>query len=306
MKPRDMNDTLPAAASAERRIDEIARRLVQSAARSAPESLSERLEEEWLAHLESRRGRMAQILFGIGCCWATRRIACDYCEAKMPAASAATAQKVMTVYAGPDPSVFSSRTTTFLIIAALHVLLIYALQSLLGHRTADIIPQALQVDFMKEQQKTNDPPPPPPQPQFVRPPIDIAVPDFSVDVPAGPDAIQPEVVAQRDTQPVPPAPQRTVKRVTGGPGKGFPATDDYYPIVSRRLGEEGSAIVNVCVNDRGRLTAGPTIAQSSGSPRLDDGALTLAKAGSGRYRATTEDGQPVSSCYAFRVKFDLR
>jgi hypothetical protein len=48
------------------------------------------------------------------------------------------------------------------------------------------------------------------------------------------------------------------------------------------------------------------IAQSSASARLDEGALKLARAGSGHYRATTEGGRAVSACYAFRIRFEFR
>ncbi len=78
------------------------------------------------------------------------------------------------------------------------------------------------------------------------------------------------------------------------------------PQTARRLEEQGSVIVQVCVDPKGRLTSEPTMVQSSGNVRLDGGALILAKAGSGHYRATTEDGHPVSSCYSFRVLFTLR
>jgi TonB family protein len=97
-----------------------------------------------------------------------------------------------------------------------------------------------------------------------------------------------------------------VIRVQGGPGSGFPNTDDYYPSIAKRLEEQGVTTVGVCVGADGRLTSVPTIAQTSGSSRLDDGALLLAKAGSGHYRAATEDGRPVNSCYSFRVRFALR
>jgi hypothetical protein len=40
--------------------------------------------------------------------------------------------------------------------------------------------------------------------------------------------------------------------------------------------------------------------------RLDEGALKLAKAGSGHYRTTTENGRPVSFCYPLNVRFQLR
>lgn len=103
-----------------------------------------------------------------------------------------------------------------------------------------------------------------------------------------------------------PARPKPVTRILGGPGQGFPNADDYYPLTSRRLGETGVATVRVCVDDRGRLVSAPTIAQSSGSANLDTAALRLARAGSGHYRSTTEDGKPVSFCYPYRIRFQLR
>jgi len=105
---------------------------------------------------------------------------------------------------------------------------------------------------------------------------------------------------------VPPLPPAKVNRVLGEPGKGFPNTADFYPSASIRLDEMGVVVVRGCVDSTGRLTSDPTLVQSSGKPRLDDAALKLARAGSGHYRATTEDGKPVSSCYAFGIRFDLR
>jgi TonB family protein len=96
-----------------------------------------------------------------------------------------------------------------------------------------------------------------------------------------------------------------VSRVGGGPGTGFPNTDDFYPSLSKFRGEQGIVTVHVCVDASGRLTGEPTLAESSGVWRLDAGALRLAKAGSGHYRASTEDGSPVNSCYLFRVHFRL-
>jgi TonB family protein len=97
-----------------------------------------------------------------------------------------------------------------------------------------------------------------------------------------------------------------VTRVLGGPGTGFPNTADFYPTMSRQLGEQGVAAVQVCVDAHGRLVKSPEIRDSSGIARLDAGALALARAASGHYRSTTEDGQPVASCYAFRLRFQLQ
>jgi TonB family protein len=101
-------------------------------------------------------------------------------------------------------------------------------------------------------------------------------------------------------------PAPTVKHVMGGPGSGFPVPDDYYPSRSIYAGETGTATVKVCVDRKGHLTSAPSIEQSTGYARLDAGAINLAKAGSGHYRPSTDDGRPVDSCYDFRVRFNLK
>ena len=284
-----------------------ARWLIQRAARNAPPSLSERLEEEWLADLEARRGQMARLRFGFGCCWATRVIALEHCAQKLPATASATGHRIMTAYAQHDSSFFSRRTTAFLLIVCLHAVLIYGLMTGLAHTMIEAIPQPIQAVVMQLPRTRNEPPPLQPQPKLTPPRVD-EVPKTEIklefDVPL--DTIR-EVTAQ-PLEPLlpPPTAPKVIDRVLGGPGKGFPNTDDYYPSVARRTGEKGIAAVRVCVDDKGRLTADPTLAQSSGSASLDEGGLKLAKAGSGHYRATTEDGLPVSSCYVFRIRFDLK
>jgi TonB family protein len=131
---------------------------------------------------------------------------------------------------------------------------------------------------------------------------DLTIPDFSVE-----KTITVMPIEGSGSVPGPSAPAASsVKRVQGGPGTGFPNTDEYYPASAVRLREEGVAAVQVCVNENGRLSAAPIIAQSSGNAMLDEGALKLAKAGSGHYRTSTENGRPVSDCYAFRVRFELK
>ena len=72
----------------------LARWLIQHAARTAPSSLSERLEEEWLADLEARRGLMEKLRLAAGCCWATRVIAHEHCAAGVAAAAGVTAMRL--------------------------------------------------------------------------------------------------------------------------------------------------------------------------------------------------------------------
>jgi biopolymer transport protein ExbD len=69
----------------------VSARLIRFAARRAPDSLSERLEEEWLGDLLQRDGPLARFALALGCCWAALVIAHDFSPsptARMTAAGA--------------------------------------------------------------------------------------------------------------------------------------------------------------------------------------------------------------------------
>jgi TonB family protein len=287
-------------------VDGVVRSLIQRAAHRAPPALSQRLEEEWLADLTARRGVIPRLRFALGCSWATRVIAH---ELGVSSGAAATATgNGLTVSVDSAPRFRSHGTTVFLLIAALHALVIYGLAAGITSHAFRAPEDPLQVTPVE----VNAP--------RIQPPAPIADPTltgfhFVDNDPLPPIAFEPDPVTSigdPGTQPLtavfasPPPSPRPVSRVTGGPGRGFPDTEDFYPDAARRLGEQGLVTVHVCVDGAGRLTAAPSVAQSSGSARLDEGALRLARAGSGHYRSTTEDGRPVSSCYPFRIRFDLR
>jgi protein TonB len=206
-----------------------------------------------------------------------------------------------------DTNFFTRRTVVLFAIIGLHVFIAWALATGLARRAMELVAPPIQTDVIDEVQKKDEPPPPPP-PQLERPPVEVPPPDVAIDIPvettstAIVDTTNQHVVAP----PPPPPPPKAVNRMSAKPGKGFPSTEEYYPPASKRLGEEGAANVRACVSSAGKLTEEPTIAQTSGSARLDEGALKLAKAGSGHYQPATEDGAAVGQCIVFRVKFELR
>jgi protein TonB len=205
-----------------------------------------------------------------------------------------------------DSQFFTRRTVVLFAIIGLHVFIAWALASGLARRAIELVAPPLQTEIVEEVQKKDEPPPPPP-PQLERPPVEVPPPDVNIQVPVETQttAIQ-DVTDKPVVRPPPPAPTHTALRVGGGPGKNFPSTDDYYPSASARLGESGTATVHVCTDPKGKLTEDPSIQETSGTPRLDEGALKLAKAASGRYKPSTEDGNPIASCFGFRIKFQLR
>lgn len=91
-----------------------------------------------------------------------------------------------------------------------------------------------------------------------------------------------------------------------GPAKDFPSLDSYYPPAAARAGQEGAAIIHICVDTQGKLTEPPSLAGSSGNNELDTAAINLANAGNGHYRPAMENEVPVPGCGGFRIAFKLR
>jgi biopolymer transport protein ExbD len=65
-------------------LDSIARRVIERAARRAPPTLAERLQEEWLADLSDHHGRIERLKLALGCYWAAFMITDDDCTASTP------------------------------------------------------------------------------------------------------------------------------------------------------------------------------------------------------------------------------
>jgi TonB family protein len=287
-------------------LTDLAHRLILHAARKAPVALAERLEEEWLADLESRPGPYSRLRLALGCCWATAVITRDFRVPRLATSGAASGQRAHLGELQHSLPLLSRRTLTFILIAGFHALLLYFFASGLAQQVVAALPQVMHASVVEEIRPRPQPATAAPaytprnlthwDPPVVGPPNIEYPPDEPPATLAGNDG-----TTGHESVVAPPTPHRVV----GGPGKGFPTTDDYYPATSRRIAETGAATVQVCVDTPGRLTADPTLTRSSGSRRIDDGALNLAKAGSGHYRPTTEDGQPVHSCYPYRIRFEL-
>jgi periplasmic protein TonB len=276
------------------RTDRFARWLIRQAARHAPPPLSQRLEEEWLADFAAQAGWLSRLRFGLGCCWAATVIVDEHCSTSAAAVAAGS-------YARHDAPVLSRRTFALLLVACVHTALIYALVIGVRSTAIEVIPPMS--GELLPAPRPAAPQPRPPEPTLVPAQVvEVHPGEFPIDIPPEPARVE----RSGTTTLVPLTPVRPVNRILGGPGKGFPDSADYYPPASRRLAETGAAGVRVCVDVEGRLTTRPTIARSSGSMRLDDGALKLAEAGSGHYRPTTEEGRSVDSCYVFRIRFELR
>jgi TonB family protein len=281
--------------------------LIHRAARAAPGSLSDRFEEEWLADLAARSGALSRLRFAIGCCWATRVIAYEHEPSRGPVVSPVVADKTLAAYTDQNFGFLSLRSSTFCLVAMLHALLLYGFMTALSHTHGTATPDPLQYRDLKTPIR-RELPLRLPTPHLKDMNIEVPIPDTHIRYEPDPDeGVTTEILKEpSQTSPPQPSPPHVITQVQGGPGAGFPNPDEYYPERSRLLDEQGIATVQVCVDAKGRLTSEPATLQSAGSLRLDEGALRLAKAGSGHYRPSLEDGQPVKSCYPLRIRFQLR
>jgi TonB family protein len=267
------------------------------------------LHRPWCSALKKSGSRISQggwsrLRLALGCTWATHVIAREYPLLKPATASPAAAQSLSgELRHGASP--FSRRMIALLLIACLHGIAIYALASALVRTAAVHPPSATEATVLTESQPRQIPPAVP-APHLRQEEIEIPSTEFTIAPPTDPPPIGPTGIEPTQRSGSSQPGRTALARVPGGPDAGFPNTDDYYPSAARRVGESGVAAVRVCVDARGRLNADPRLIASSGSSRLDQASLRLAKAGSGHYRPTTEDGQTVSDCYSFRVRFQLR
>ena len=289
-------------------LDYASRQIVLLAASHTPGDLAGRLAEEWLSDLNERHSASARLRFALGCCWAVRVISLEAASAARAAAAAAAPGSV-TLYSQPIPSRLTPRSSAVLLILILHGVLVYALATGLARSAFEKVVPRISVSFPSVATRPDPPQPAIPPPSRLHQSIEVPQPDIHIDTP--PDPAQGLSATVADPQPAAVGPEvaplgPAINRIEGGPDRNFPNTEDFYPPASKRLRETGWAMVSVCVNEAGRLIREPVLEQSSGYARLDEAAVRLARAGSGRYRATTENGRPVEACYPFRIRFEMR
>lgn len=203
-------------------------------------------------------------------------------------------------YYPQDSAYLSRRLVALVAIIAVHAVVVWAFISGFAHQGARYVQTILETNIIQTEKPKELPPPPPPVDLKERPPVQVIAPEINITIPV---EAPPPPITNITTQPAPPPPPpRAI--VPGTPVKPtfVPDVQDYYPEVSRRNGEEGRAIVKVCVGVAGKIDS-VEIATTTGHPLLDEAALKVAKAF--RFKPATSEGRPVASCPTLPVKFEL-
>lgn len=205
-----------------------------------------------------------------------------------------------------------SRTVGLVIVALLHIGIVYAVINGLGRKAIEIVRGPIETQIIEEKQPDKPPPPPPPPPKFDTPPPPFVPPvEVNVEVPPPPNPPIQTVTQARPAEVVPPRPAPPVAAPPAPPpargakidAKSFTRPD--YPSASVRLNEEGSVVIGIFCDPDGRISDAK-VETTSGFDRLDDAAVREAKRGRWRCIPAEQDGKPVGSWGSFKYTFRLQ
>lgn len=141
--------------------------------------------------------------------------------------------------------------------------------------------------------------PPPPAPVIATTPVAEAAPAAMVVPP--PPAEPPAPPAEPAAPPAPPAPP-VARTIPSTAVSYLEPPAPVYPLASRRLQEQGEVLIKVEIGTDGRARQ-VLVSRSSGSPRLDNAALTAVRAA--RFKPYTENGVPLVVWTTVPIQFEL-
>lgn len=201
-------------------------------------------------------------------------------------------------------------------ILLLHVAFFWALKSGLIHQAAQAMPKEIFASFITPE-KAPAPTPPKPQPAA---PKTVAVVKKNITPPRPTPVVNntPSDAAISVPSPAPQPPQREEPVAAAAPATPAAAAaqprtitsgveyiqppDVKYPAVSKRMGEEGKAIIRVLINEKGRAERAE-VQKSSGSSLLDDAARQAVMRA--LFKPYREDGKPLPVFAIVPINFQL-
>lgn len=208
-----------------------------------------------------------------------------------------TAQTIRPGTLRPGTSSAPRRTGLLIVVAALHVLIIYGLMLATGVVKQPAFVTPLEAVFIPEATQPEE------QPQVkIKPEIEQPV---AVDQPP-PEVQFEEAVTPPSDVPVP----ASANAISGSQQQGAPAQDlktanrvePTYPPASRRAGEQGTVRLKVLVDTSGRAS-NVAVTQSSGFPRLDQAATEAVR--KWRFVAATDGTNKIQAYTQVAVTFKL-
>ena len=210
-----------------------------------------------------------------------------------------------------DQKMSGNRVTALIVVAILHIILVYALVTGLAYSAFQKVKERVETFDVKEEKPPEEPPPPPPDqappPPIVAPPPPITftrpapVLDVVREAPPPPPAI---VFTAPPAAPPPPVASKARGAKPKGQGSWAARIQDNYPSAALRKEIEGTVGVRVTIGPDGRVS-GCSVSGSSGSGDLDSAACD----GMTRYArfepALDAAGNPTTGSFSTRIVYKI-
>ena len=194
------------------------------------------------------------------------------------------------------------RTAGIVFITVLHTAAIYAFLSALNFVPKPTVPGVIEWRTIIEENK--NPPLPPPEPPSVPVPQEPIVLPPTIELSIDPPPSETALVLPPPLPPVtPPRPADPPATITPARAIAGTHTIPEYPILSRRLGEQGSVHLNLTIGEDG-MVAEAKLVRSSGFARLDAAAIEWVKR-YWRYQPAMRGAMPVASMAEAIMQFRL-
>jgi protein TonB len=191
------------------------------------------------------------------------------------------------------------------LVAALHILAIYALATGLAQNFIQKKVEEFKAEVIPPKQEVVKPPPPPPPELQKPPPPFVPPPDISIQSEA--PAQNTITVSKTPPPPAAPPPKAVSPGITspvlsaGGAGK---CANSYYPPTAVRLNQEGTTTVAIHIGADGSVE-NVDITNSSGHDALDQAAVRCITS-SWRYKPAMQNGQPVAAVKQYAIVWKLQ
>lgn len=208
-----------------------------------------------------------------------------------------------------DQSMSGNRITALIIVALIHIVLIYGLVTGLAYEGYKKVMQRVTAVDIKEEVKKE--PPPPPKKLDIRPPP-LVVPPPKMNINIAPVAVEtvreappPPPIVLAPPPPAAPPPPRFQPR--GATPKGRPgdwANSNDYPSRALRENVEGTTGFRASIGPDGRVTD-CSVTRSSGNSELDSTTCSLISR-RGRFNPAMDgEGKPTSGSYSSQVRWQI-
>lgn len=209
-----------------------------------------------------------------------------------------------------DQQMSGNKIFSIIIVALIHVVVIYALVTGLAYSAAKKIAERMEIIDVQEEPPEEEPPPPPP-PDKPLPPPPVVSPPPIVRMPSPPPPITttrtppPVFVPTPTVAPPPPPPAAPSKaRAASVKGRWTSRLQENYPSRAQREEREGTVRVNLTIGSDGRVTA-CRVSSSSGHADLDEAACS-GMMRYGRFDPALDDaGNPTTGSFSTSVRYEI-